>query len=124
MSKASFDVYSRLELQKLPPLYINLIKANLLYYHTRYSSDYDKAREIFKGRGLRRLLKSGMPNLLMILAAYKFLVEGDIKEGRKLLRKSCKAAESLPNLGERLVINDCIKDLENILQEKGIDYAA
>ena len=120
----SFDLYLKIDLQKLPSYYATMIKADLMYHYICHKADFNKAREIFKHKGLQKLLKAGLPQLDMILSAYHFLVDGNMHEGKKMLDKARKGTENLPNKGQRLAISDHIKKLESLLQEKGIDYAA
>ncbi|MCL2420363.1 MAG: hypothetical protein FWD03_00760 [Defluviitaleaceae bacterium] len=106
-----------LDLKKLPSLYSALIKADLLYYHIVYSPDFDKAREIYKDKKLLKFLKSNLPTLMRISAAYEFFVLENKEKGRDLLAKARKGTENLPNKGQRIMEAEYIEKLEEMMEE-------
>jgi len=119
---AVVDFYNRLDINKMPPLYRAMVKADLLYYYTIYHPDFDQAKEIYKDKKLRNFLKMELPTFMRISAAYEFFVMKDKEKGLKLLKKAKKNAQNLPNKGHRLIELEYIQKLE-ILMQKGTEHA-
>lgn len=115
---AFIELYNRLNIKKLPSLYRALIKADLLYYYTIYNQDFGKAREIYKDKKLRNLLKADMPTLMRVSAAYEFFVTDNKDKAAKLLAKAKNSVENLPNKGQRLMELEYIQKLEALMQKK------
>ena len=112
---AAQETLSRLDLTKLPPIYRAMTNAVLLYCCLIYNPDFDRAREIYKDKKLRKILKSGLPSFMRIAIAYEFFVLNDKKISERsdyLLKKAKKAANNLPNVGQREMELEYIQKLE------------
>jgi len=105
------DVYSRLDIDKLPGLYGIFIKADLLYYYTFYAPDYEKAREIYSDKRLQQVLGAAMPNILRISAAYEFFVLGEKEKAIRKMKRARAAVRRLPNKGQRLMESEYLENL-------------
>jgi len=117
----AFEIYTSLDLGKLPAIYQYLVKTNLIHHHLIYTPSTSAAvKELYKDKGLQEFIRF---NEVATYAAYTFFVENKKDEGRKILEKSKKALVNTPNKGERIMSAEQIKKIETLMQaaEENID---
>lgn len=110
--KEALNMYSRIDLAAMPPIYKNLIMAEILYYHSFLIPSHDAARELCRDKKFQKFMKCGLPSITRILAAYAFFVKGDKKMASDLLAKAKAGAGKLPGKGQRMMEHDFLNELE------------
>jgi tetratricopeptide (TPR) repeat protein len=111
----SIECYDKLKNAKLPAYYSNMIKIDYIYYYTVHKPDFEKARELFADKKLKKFLKMQVPSVTRVLAAYEYIVNGDKDKGRKLLQRAKNEIKNFPNSGVKLMETDYCAKLEEII---------
>jgi hypothetical protein len=107
--------YERLDIDKLPPIYKNEIRAQLIYYYTVHNPNYKTASEIYNKKHMKQVLNKSGFGFTKILAAYEHFVLGNKENGNELIIKAKTEIEKMHNKGFRLMEEEYTTLLENLM---------
>ncbi len=113
---ACIEKYSILDLDKLPGYFKNSVRLDCLYHYCVHRPDYDKARELYAQRAMKKYLSAPLPMVSRTLAAYEFFVCGDREKAGESLKKAKVQIENFPNKGFQLMEQDYLDHLEKLMQ--------
>lgn len=113
---ACIEKYDALNLDKLPAYFKNSVRLDYLYHYCVHRPDFDKARELYAQRGMKRYLEAPLPMITRTRAAYEFFVCGDREKAAESMKKAKVQAESFPNKGIQLMEQDYLDHLEILMQ--------
>lgn len=116
--EACIEKYNALDLDKLPSYFRNSIRLDYLYHYCVHRPDYDKAREIYAQRGIKKYLEAPLPMITRVRAAYEFFVCGDREKAAESMKKTKIQIENFPNKGFQLMERDYLDHLEKLMQEQ------
>ena len=114
--EACIEKYNALDLNKLPSYFKKSVRLDVLYHYCVHRPDYDKAREIYEQRGIKKYLEAPLPMITRVRAAYEFFVCGDREKAAESLKEAKVQIENFPNKGFALMEKVYLTHLESLMQ--------
>lgn len=109
----SFEILFKLPVDKMPGYYKNGVLAELIYYYSVYNKDEDKAKGIYAQKNVAKYLgRIKQPGIMRALAAYRFFIDGDREEGRRILGEAKRVNDEYPFPGIAAAERDRLAFLE------------
>lgn len=111
----SIACYDHIDLKSMQKYYRNSAYIDYLYYYIICTHDYDKAKEIYNHKGIKKLLNIPVPTYMRILAAYEYYVLDNHEKSRELLGKAKIALQNHENKGIAIMEQSYIIELEELM---------
>ncbi len=110
-----FDLLKHLSRFKMPSYYRLMLEMILFEIYLMDKQNFLQAKRLYNQKPFQKLLKANIPTMSRLLAAYYFLVCDDIKKANTYLSEAKKMNKHYYMVGIKLVEDQAIKKLENLM---------
>jgi len=112
---AAMKELNRLDIEKLPNLLKGTAKLELLNHYIMRQPDYEKAKELYRCKSVKQVIKMELPGTIRIKALYEYFINHEKNEAKTLLEKAEKQAETLEAKGWREMELEEVNRLKKVM---------